>query len=156
MPDRGFKIVQEIGAIVVSPESEIHFSIDEFRGHRYGSVRRFLKSESYSGPTHSGVTFNHAILEGVIGVLKQLSKEEQSPADRELGRFAKRPGLAVVVRITTYRNNTGVDLREWQDDVAYKGWTKRGIRLPYEHLEKITSLLEKMKEALPKTGDVAE
>src|SRR3989339_1086337 len=76
--DKGFRIIKEIGVFSVSPESEIHFSIDEFRGHRYGSVRKFLKSESYNGPTHAGVTFNEQILEGVISVLKKLPKEPEA------------------------------------------------------------------------------
>lgn len=151
MPEKGFNIIKEIGTIAVSPESEIRFSIDEFRAHRYASIRKFLKSEAYSGPTHSGITLNSAILEGVAGVLSKLPKEPQALSDQELGRFAKRAGLQLVVRITIYRDSTGIDLREWQDDVAYKGWTKRGIRLPYEHLERITAFLEEMKKALPKS-----
>ncbi len=148
MPDKGFKVAQDVGFLQVSPESEIHFSIDEFRGHRYASIRKFLKSETYSGPTHSGVTLNVPILEGVIEVLEKLPKQPETLADKELGRYAKRPGLELVARITIYKDNTGIDLREWQDDVAYKGWTKKGIRLPYEHLEKIVGFLKVMKQAM--------
>ncbi|MFH1619361.1 MAG: hypothetical protein ABIG11_05600 [bacterium] len=148
MSDKGFGIIREIGAIELSKESEVRFSIDEFRGRRYGSIRRFVRREDYCGPTHAGITLNTAILEGLHSVLSELPKEPEALGDRELGRFAKRPGLTVVARITVYRDSTDIDIREWQGDSSYTGWTKRGIRIPYNHAEKTADFLEEMRKML--------
>jgi len=147
MPANNSGVVKEIGVIAATEGSEIRFSVDEFKGHRYGSIRKHLKRESYSGPTRSGITMSPEIVSGVLEALRKLPKEPPAE-ERELGRYAKRPGLAVVARITIYQDSVGIDLREWQQDVSYTGWTKKGIRLAYADLEKITLYLSEMKEAL--------
>jgi hypothetical protein len=38
----------------------------------------------------------------------------------------------------------GIDLRQWQEDESYKGWTKKGIRLPLEKLTEIKNLFNSM------------
>ena len=149
MPADEFKVLKEIGVLPSTEGSEIKFSIDEYRGYKYGSIRKYLKRESYSGPTRAGITMSRDIAVGVLNALSKLSKTTPPPDEMELGKFAKRPGLSVVARLTVYQGSTGIDLREWQEDVAYKGWTKRGIRLPFEQLDKITDYLKKMKEQMP-------
>ena len=145
----GFKILQEVGVLPSTEGSEIRFSIDEYRGYKYGSIRKYLNRDSYNGPTRSGITMSAEIIAGILDVLEKLPKEPHALADVELGKFAKRPGLSVVARITIYRDATGIDLREWQEDTSYTGWTKKGIRLPYEHIGLIIDYLKKMKNAMP-------
>jgi len=149
MPAGGFKVLKEIGVLPATEGSEIRFSIDEYRGHRYGSIRKYLKRDSYTGPTRSGITMSPSIVAGMLAAMEKLPAGQTKPAESELGRYAKRPGLVVVVRITVYRDSVGIDLREWQDDVSYKGWTKRGIRLPYERLAEIKGFLTEMRSVMP-------
>ncbi|MFA5162249.1 MAG: hypothetical protein WC421_08380 [Elusimicrobiales bacterium] len=151
MPQGGFKVLQDIGAIKSGSGSEIKFSVDEYRGHPYGSIRKYLKGDTYTGPTRSGVTMSPAIVTGILEALEKLPPEPTAIKEEEIGRYAKRPGLMLVARITIYMDSTGIDLREWQDDVSYKGWTKRGIRLPYDQLVMIKSFFAKMREAMPAT-----
>jgi hypothetical protein len=147
-----FKVLHEIGVLSATEGSEIKFSIDEYRRHKYGSIRKYLKRQSYTGPTKSGITMSNEIVQGVLNVLKQLPSDAQSLDEKELGKWAKRPGLSVVARLTTYQGSKGIDLREWQEDAAYKGWTKRGIRLAYKDLDKIIEYLSKMKDIMPAEG----
>jgi len=149
MPTGGFQVLKEIGVLPATEGSEIRFSIDEFRGHRYASVRKYLKRDSYNGPTRSGITMNAPILRSIIDSLSKLPKDPALVTEQELGKFPKRPGLSVVARITVYRDSVGIDLREWQDDVSYKGWTKRGIRLPFEQVEKIIGFMQAMLDSMP-------
>ena len=37
----------------------------------------------------------------------------------------------------------GIDLRQWQEDESYTGWTKKGIRLPIEKLKEVKELFAK-------------
>ncbi len=143
-----FKPLKEIGAIPLSETSELKFYVDEYRGRTYASVRAFLKRESYAGPTRSGVTLSAPLLEGVIEALSKLPQEPQALEDRELGRFPKRAGLELVLRVTIYKDSTGIDLREWVDDMAYKGWSKKGVRIPYQELGKALQYLREMRELL--------
>lgn len=145
----GFKVLDEIGVIPAGEGSEIRFSIDEFKGHKYGSIRKYLARDSYTGPTRSGITMGKDIIGGVSKVLKKLPVVPQILSEQELGKFAKRPGLFVVCRLTIYRDSTGIDLREWQEDVSYKGWTKKGIRLPYENLKEIIVYLDELYKKMP-------
>lgn len=144
-----FSVSQEIGILPSTEGSEIKFSIDEYRGHKYGSIRKYLKRKSYTGPTRSGITFNNEIAAAILQVLKELPQDPPPVDEKELGIFAKKPGLSVKLRLTTYQGSKGIDLREWQDDAAYKGWTKRGIRLPYKDLDKIIRFVEKMLSYMP-------
>ncbi|NLO91220.1 MAG: hypothetical protein GX410_04425 [Elusimicrobia bacterium] len=148
MPADEFRVLKEVGVLPSTEGSEIKFSIDEYRGYKYGSIRKYLKRDSYSGPTRAGITMSKDIVSGVLSSLLKLSKAAPPADELELGKFAKRPGLSVVARITVYQGSTGIDLREWQEDVAYKGWTKRGIRLPFEQIDDITSYLKKMREEM--------
>lgn len=143
-----FAPLKEVGAIGMSDESEIKFYVDEFKGYKYASIRTFLKREGYTGPTKAGVTLNPNLLAQVIEVLAKLPPEPQAIEDQELARFPKKMGTEFVVRVTIYKDTTGVDLREWVDDGAYKGWSKKGVRIPYKDLAKSISMLKEMQAFL--------
>jgi hypothetical protein len=62
-------------------------------------------------------------------------------------------GVELVVRITIFKDATGVDLREWVDeqvDGGYKGWSKKGVRIPYKDLAKSVSFLKDMRGLVAK------
>lgn len=149
MPEaREFKPLKEAGTIAVSDSSELKFYVDEYKGYKYASIRTFVKGDSYSGPTKSGVTLNAAILDGVIEALEKLPKEPDALQEQELARFPKKMGVTLVARITIYKDATGVDLREWVDDVDYKGWSKKGVRIPYKDLPKAVAFLKDMRQSV--------
>ena len=141
---REFKPLKEFGSIELAESARVRFYVDAYKGHPYASIRTFIDSDSYSGPTKSGVTLNPDLLAKTITELEKLPKEPATTEDVELARLAKRTGLDIVVRITIYRDTTGIDLREWVDDGAYKGWSKRGVRIPYGELESILRCLKEM------------
>lgn len=147
---REFKPLKEIGAIPLSETSELKFYVDEYKGYKYGSIRTFVKGDAYSGPTKSGVTLNAAILEGVLEALSQLPPEPAALEDKELARFPKKAGVTLVVRITLFKDTTGIDLREWVEENEYKGWSKKGVRVPYKNLSETLAYLKEMKQLVAK------
>lgn len=147
---REFKPLKELGTISLSDTTEIKFYVDEYKGYKYGSIRTFIKGDSYSGPTKSGVTLNAGILEGIIPVLAKLPKEPDTVEDKELARFPRKAGIELVLRITIFRDTTGVDLREWVDDPTYKGWSKKGVRIPYKELSQAVGYLKEMQVLVAK------
>jgi len=143
-----FKPLKDIGSLAVSDVTQIRFYVDEYRGHRYGSIRSFIKGDHYSGPTKAGITLNAAALEGVIQALSALPPEPQALAEKELARIPRRLGIELVVRVTIFKDATGVDLREWVEDQSYKGWSKKGVRIPYGDLSKTIEFLKEMRKTL--------
>jgi hypothetical protein len=145
-----FKPLLDVGSLPLTETSDVRFYVDEFKGHKYASVRTFVKGDTYSGPTKSGVTLNARVLEEVLKVLEKLPVEPTALEDVELVRVPKKAGVELVVRITIYKDTTGVDLREWVDEPDYKGWSKKGVRLPYKDLPRAMDFLRKMKAAVAK------
>ncbi|MFA6030951.1 MAG: PC4/YdbC family ssDNA-binding protein [Elusimicrobiota bacterium] len=139
-----FKPLAMVGTIPTSETSELRYYIDEYNGYPYASIRTFVNRDNYAGPTKAGITMNPAVLEKVLETLGKLPDEPQATEDVELARIPRRLGLELVVRITIYRDSTGVDLREWVDDGTYKGWSKRGVRIAYGDLKKSIVFLKEM------------
>jgi len=146
---REFKPLKELGDIPLGDQSVLKFYVDEFKGHKYGSIRTFVTGETYSGPTKSGVTMNERILGEAIPILEKLPKE--APAEEaELGRWPKKMGVELVARITIFKDLPGVDLREWVEEAEYKGWSKKGVRIPYKDLPAALEFLRQMKSLVAK------
>ena len=141
---REFKPLKELGEIALGPDGVLKFYVDEFKGHKYGSVRRFVTGETYSGPTKSGVTLNSRLLPLAIEVLSKLPAESSALEDQELARWPKKAGVDLVARITIFKDTIGVDLREWVDEPEYKGPSKKGVRIPYKDLPQALEFLRQM------------
>jgi hypothetical protein len=145
-----FKPLKELGAITLSETSELKFYVDEFKGHRYGSIRTFVKGDAYSGPTKAGVTLNARVLDETIPVLEKLPAEPAAAEDLELVRVPKKVGVELVVRITLYKDTVGIDFREWVEEAEYKGWSKKGVRVPYKDLAAMVGYMRQMKALVAK------
>jgi hypothetical protein len=142
---REFKPLKELGEIPLGDKSSLKFYVDEFKGHKYGSIRSFVVGETYSGPTKAGVTMNARILAEALPALEKLPASADGLADKELGRWPKKPGVELVVRIAVFKDAVGIDLREWVEEGEYKGWSKKGVRVPYKDLPKALAFLREMK-----------
>ena len=145
-----FKPLKELGTVALSESSELKFYVDEFKGHRYGSIRTFVKGDAYAGPTKAGVTLNARVLDEAIPALEKLPAEPIDIADRELVRVPKKLGVELVVRITLYNDSIGIDFREWVDEAGYKGWSKKGVRVPYKELAVMIGYFRQMKALVAK------
>ncbi|MDR1683892.1 MAG: transcriptional coactivator p15/PC4 family protein [Elusimicrobiota bacterium] len=144
MPESSFAILKEIGSLVLEDGNEIKFSVDSFKGHKYVSIRKYLKSDIYSGPTKAGITLSPEMVGKISAAIAALPDDFKGEEDLELGKYAKKQGLAIVLRISSYMGSKGIDLRQWQEDENYKGWTKKGIRLPIEKLGEVKKLFAEM------------
>ena len=145
-----FKPLKDLGAVALSESSELRFYVDEYKGHRYGSIRTFVKGDAYSGPTKAGVTLNARVLDETIPVLEKLPALPAAAEDLELVRVPKKMGVELVVRITHYKGTVGIDFREWVEEAEYKGWSKKGVRVPYNSLAALLGYLRQMKALVAK------
>lgn len=143
MAESTFAVLNTIGALTAEDGSEIKFSIDSYKGYKYVSIRKYLKSETYSGPTKAGITLSPEIVGKINTALAALPQDYKEVQEGELGKYAKKQGLSIVLRVSSYMGIKGIDLRQWQEDESYKGWTKKGIRLPVEKLSEVKDLFAK-------------
>ena len=143
--ESSFTLLREIGILPLSDNEEIHFSIDAYHGYRYVSVRRYLQADGFAGPTRDGVTLTPEIVQVLVPLLQALPDEVSKMQVGEVGRFAKRAGICVVVRVAEFKGYFGLDLRQWQSDT---GFTKKGIWLPLEKIKEIKKLFAETLQAL--------
>lgn len=138
-------MLRDIGACALGNGEEVRFSIDAYRGYRYVSVRRYLLSDTFAGATRDGITMTPEIVRVLVPLLAALPDMPEAVADGQIGKFAKRPGICVVVSVGSFKGRRGLDLRQWQEDC---GFTKKGIWIPLEKLPEIKQLFIQTKEAL--------
>ncbi|MDR0952889.1 MAG: transcriptional coactivator p15/PC4 family protein [Elusimicrobiota bacterium] len=143
MAESSFQILAEIGSFPVEEGSIVKFSVDSFKGHKYISVRKYLTSDTYSGPTKAGITLSPEMISKINEVIAALPSDPKEIKEGELGKYAKKQGLSVILRISSYMGTFGIDLRQWQEDETYTGWTKKGIRLPVDKMAEIKDLFAK-------------
>ena len=125
--ESSFTLLREIGTLVLTSQEEVRFSIDAYRGYRYMSVRKYVKSSGISVPTPSGVTLTPEIVRALVPRILALPQEASQLPLGPVGKFAKRPGICIVATVAAVGDLRGLDIRQWEQD---KGYTKKGIFLP--------------------------
>ena len=148
MSESSFIMLQQIGILPLDENSEIKFSIDAYRGYRYASIRKYQTAGEYVGATRAGITLTPEIVRALGPIIAALPDDPAQLKPAELGKFAKRQGLSVIVQISLFHGSCGLDLRQWQEDDKYKGWTKKGIRLPADKIKEVKSLFAQLMQAL--------
>ena len=148
--ESSFTLLREIGILTLTDTEEVRFSIDAYRGFRYVSVRRYLKADGFAGPTRDGITLSPEMVEILMPLLQQLPDDPQKIPTGEVAKLAKRAGICVVVRVVHFKDNLGLDLRQWQSDT---GFTKKGIWLPLDKITDIKKLFADTLAALNERPD---
>ena len=152
MLESSFALLKEIGVLTLNDQEEVHFSIDAYHGYRYVSVRRYLKLESgFSGPTRDGVTLTPEIVRAWVPMLLALPADEKQLKPGPIGKFAKRPGICIVVSVVEFRGARGLEFRQWSQE---KGFSKNGIWLPLTHWADIRKLFADTLSALDEVPDI--
>ncbi len=62
----------------------------------------------------------------------------------ELGRIRKNDTIEIVVQKTEYRGSIGIDVREYVTSERYTGWSKNGIRIPFDKWKEFKAVLDKV------------
>ncbi len=132
-----------MGAIPAGGNAEVRFYVSKFKGTLYAHVRKHVSTATYTGPTPDGVALTREAMQALHQALAPL--ELASPGEeRELARVAQSPGRTFVARLSLYKEKAGVDLRTWVESAGYVGWSRKGVRIPYDHLPEIKRYLSQM------------
>ena len=152
MLESSFALLRDIGVLTVNAQEEVHFSIDAYHGYRYVSVRRYLKLDSgFAGPTRDGVTLTPEIVRALVPLLLALPQDEKQLKLGPVGKFAKRPGICIMVNVAEFRGARGLELRQWSQE---KGLSKNSIWLPLTHWADIRKLFADTLAAMDEMPDV--
>ncbi len=151
MLEGSFILLREIGFLTLNETEEVRFSIDAYRGYRYVSVRRYLRTNDFAGPTRDGVTFTPEMIRALVPVLQGLSADEKQLKLGPVAKLAKRAGICVVATVAEFRGQRGLEFRQWEQD---KGFTKKGIWLPLDKWAEIRRLFADTMAALDEVPEV--
>ncbi len=149
--ESSFTLLREIGQIVLNDRETARFSIDAYRGYRYISVRKYVTSGGFTGPTQDGVTLTPDIVRALVPRLLALPEDSKTLKLGAVGKFAKRPGMCIVATVAEIGGLRGLELRQWEQD---KGFTKKGILLPLSKWVEVRRLFSDTLAAIEETPDV--
>jgi len=51
-----------------------------------------------------------------------------------LGKIKKNETTEIVVRVSEYKGQMGLDIREYVESERYTGWSKSGVRIPIDEI----------------------
>lgn len=133
-----------LGIIPVTKTTEINFYLDTYNGKRYANIRKFTRSEKYTGPTPQGIKLSERNLADILAARERIAKVSENPEELEICRTPKFVGKDIVVKVTLYEGKYGLDFREmFKTEDGGEGFGK-GIRLKIENAEEALQYLEKM------------
>lgn len=136
---------QVIGEIALQGSSKLIFSVNEWRGRYFASVRKFVFTQKYEGPTKSGLSLSKKSLYALILALTGLEKTLPPQQENEFTRIAKSDTEYIKVRTLPAEEESdlpAVDIREFVDTPTYQGPTKRGIRFRWNLLPEVIACLQ--------------
>ena len=151
MSDSSFLLLREIGCLKINEQEMVRFSIDAYHGYRFVSIRRYIQTEDFTGPTRDGVTLTPEIVQALVPLLQALPTDEKELKPGSVGKFAKRPGVCVMVTISDFRAARSLELRGWSQE---KGLSKTGIFLPLTQWKEIRRLFAETLAALNEVPNV--
>ncbi len=89
MKNQSSEHVTEIGTISITKSTEISFYLDTYRGKRYANIRKFTRSDRYTGATPQGIKLSQRNLTDIIAARDQIIRYSQNPEEIEVLRTPK-------------------------------------------------------------------
>ncbi len=140
--------MDQVGSLTLSDKAEVLFYLDIYQGKKFANIRKFIRSEKYTGPTKSGVKLNKDVFKKVQEALQDVPSSLSEAEEKELALISVSRIVSIRVSISYYQGKYGIDIREYYKTPNYKGPGKTGVRIPYEFLGQMRAFLEQMSVGL--------
>lgn len=138
-----------IAAFEITLTTEVIFYFDYYRGRIWANIRKFVKSERYTGPTKDGVKFDLKHLPSILKALEEADTMRDTMADDVFLRISKNRSVDLIVHASTFKGTIGIDIREkYRMPDGSEGWGK-GLRLGVEYLSDLIQALKLMNSTKP-------
>lgn len=137
--------------IELTSDSKVVFSTDEIGGKIVASIRIFLESENYSGPTTRGLALTLDTLEEIVKNIDEINLPDlkKIEEDKTFAKILVNNFKSIVIHLTHYKGKAKLDIREFYTSKSYTGFGKKGIGIP---ISKIADFKNNLKE-LYKTAE---
>lgn len=76
--------------------------------------------------------------------VKAEEKKKGEALEGEVGRIKKTDSISVIVRISEFHGEKGVDVREYVETNKYTGYTKKGTRIPWDKWKAFRDVVNKV------------
>ena len=136
---------KSIGTVSLHDRAELVFTVSQWKGRQYASVRKFIDSPRYSGPTKAGLNMVSGVLIELVEILCQLQAEIPEMQEREIARIKKSARNQIVLQLKPPDDKQSmpvIDIREYMDTLTYSGPTKKGIRVPWDKLKEVIAIFQ--------------
>lgn len=146
---------QPLGEILLGESTKLIFSVNEWNGRQFASVRKYVVTQRYKGWTKSGLLMNQRLLREVTAGLSRLEKSIPSCEQDEFERFQKNDTEYIKIGTLPSEIPDGlpaVDVREFVDSPAYQGPTKRGFRFRWDLLPDVIACLREQMKVMRETA----
>jgi hypothetical protein len=140
-----------VGEVGLGPTTRLVFSISNRSGQRFAHVRKFADTARYSGPTPSGFTIAGDQLSHLVAILRGLAGSVPAAGQSQLGIVRKNKSGEFRVQLVCPDDDMplpSIDIREHVTTASYVGFTKKGIRFPWDKLPEILNQFEVQLAAL--------
>lgn len=139
MPDR------EIGTVELTATTRIIFAVGSWKGQSRGSIRKFVATEKYAGPTKAGMSLDGPTVVQLLGSLRALQSTVPNKDSNHYISVAKTRDWEIRIALIPPDEKgdlPSVDIREFVETPRYTGPTKAGVRFPWNKLKQFIQLVE--------------
>lgn len=136
---------REIGYVELTATTRIIFAVGSWKGQSRGSIRKFVATDKYAGPTKSGMSLDGATLAELLARLRSLQSTVPTSDPNQFVSVGKTRDWEIRIAIIPPDEDSrlpSVDIREFVDTARYTGPTKAGVRFGWDKLKQFTQLAE--------------
>src|SRR5947207_1675878 len=117
---------REIGHVQLTATTRIIFAIGSWKGQSRGSIRKFVTSDKYAGPTKSGMSLDGATVAQLLAALRSLQSTVPTKDQSQhisVGKSSDWEIRVAVIPADEESNLPSVDVREFVETSRYTGPT---------------------------------
>jgi len=136
---------KEIGFVELTATTRIVFSVGSWKGQARASIRKFVATERYTGPTKSGMSLDGPTLVQLFAAICALQSTVPTHDQNQFVSVCKTSNWEIRIGIIPPDEESRlpqVDIREFIDTPRYTGPTKAGVRFPWNTLKQFVQLTE--------------
>lgn len=131
-----------INSLSLTESTEINFYISDYKGVKYANIRKFVKSDGYTGPTHQGITLTENQLVEVVSVLELFNGKEDTVDEMDILTIGITEEKLIKVLIKFYKGHNYLDVRFFYKVNNSFLPSKKGISIPIELFSHFTACLK--------------
>lgn len=136
---------REVGYVELTATTRIIFAVGSWKGQSRASIRKFVSTEKYSGPTKSGMSLDGTTVVQLLTALRTLQSAIPAHDQNQYVSIGKAHDWEIRITVIPPDEDSqlpSVDIREYVESPNYTGPTKAGVRFPWNLLRQFSQFVE--------------